>query len=222
MAVGLTAPAESALLQRSGTQCPPGSARRSPAGVLPGPANRRSPSEQAHCARLVVPSKCRPGDRPRPGNTSCPSDQAPCARLVATKDPVWRITASRQKVKLPAIRHACPPGSDQQIRADGSPPAGERSSSRRSSTHARPRVTSRSAPAGHRRPASERATPAVGHVVPAWRWPGKVKSATGPAAPGLPGAGGGGEARSRRRSRSTWSGASRGSVCPSPLPSPPG
>ncbi len=211
--------------------------------------NRRSPSEQAPCARLAVPSKCRPGDRPRPSITSCPSDRAHCARLVATKAPVWWITASRQDVKLPAIRrprpprsdqqiprrritagrrtiklpaieHACPPESDQQIRADGSPPAGERSSSRRSGTHARPRVTSRSAPTGHRRPANdqapgdqarmparerpaERATPAVGHAVPAWRWPGGKKSATGPAAPGLPGAGGGGEARSRGRSRST-------------------
>jgi hypothetical protein len=133
-------------------QCPAESGRGPPR-----PGDRRSSSEQAPCARLVGPSKCRPGDRPRPGNTSCPSDQAPCARLVATKDPVWRITASREKVKLPAIRHACPPGSDQQIRADGSPPAGERSSSRRSSTHARPRVTSRSAPADHRRPANDQA-----------------------------------------------------------------
>jgi hypothetical protein len=181
VAVGLTAPAESTLLRRSGTQCPPGGVRRSPAGVLPGPANRRSPSEQASCARLVVPSKCRPGDRPRPGNTSCPSDRAPCARLVATKAPVWWITASRQDVRLPAIRRACPPGSDQQIprrritagrrtiklpaikhacppesdqqiRADGSPPAGERSSSRRSGTHARPRETSRTGyPSGRAR-----------------------------------------------------------------------
>ncbi len=73
-----------------------------------GPAGRRSHSEQAHCARLVEPSRCRPGDRPRPGKTSCPSDQAHCARLVATADPRQRFTAGRQTVGLPAIRHTVP------------------------------------------------------------------------------------------------------------------
>jgi hypothetical protein len=222
VAVGPTAYAEPAFFQRSDTQCLPDSARRSPTGVHPGPAIRRSPSEQAPCARLVVPGKCRPGAAPparqhvvsQRSSTLCPpgSDRRP--DLADHCQPA--------RIKLPAVRHACPPGSDQRIRAGGSPPAGERTGSRRSSTHARPRVTGRSAPAGHRRPASERATPAVGHAVPAWLKPGEVMGATGPAAPGQPGAGGGGEARSRRRSRSAWSGASRGSVCPSPLPSPPG
>ena len=61
-------------------QCPAESGRGPPR-----PGNRRSPSEQAPCARLVEPSECRPGDRP----------------------------PARQRVVSQRSSTLCPPGSDQ-------------------------------------------------------------------------------------------------------------
>ncbi len=120
----------------------------------------------------------------RPANDRTPGDQTHCARPKTT---------SRSE---PAVHRR--PANDQA--------PGEQAH------WARPRPTRRSVTAVHRRPADARASPAGGPAVPALRWPGCVVSATGPAAPWLPGAGGGGETRGRRRSRSTWSVASRCSV----------
>jgi hypothetical protein len=61
-------------------QCPAESGRGPPR-----PGDRRSSSEQAPCARLVGPSKCRPGDRP----------------------PASQYVVSQRSSTL------CPPGSDQ-------------------------------------------------------------------------------------------------------------
>jgi hypothetical protein len=206
------------------------------------PRSRRSSNDQAHCARLTVPGRVRPGDCPRPGESALSQRTGTlCPPGSAQQMPAGGPPPTRQDVVSQRSGTLCPPGSDSRSGlAVHRRPANGRTPS--DQTHcARPRTTSRSVPAVHRRPANDqapgdqahwahprptrrsvtvvrrrpadaRATPADGHAVPAWRWPGGVVSATGQAAPWLPGACGGGEARSRRRSRSTWSVASRGSV----------
>ncbi len=148
-------------------------------------------SGQAHCARLVAPSRFRPEDRPparrvdalQQSGTLCPSGSA--QQIPAGgPPPARRVDASQLSCTL------CPPGSDQQILPGGSPPASERSSSRRSRTLCPPEsdLQNRAGgplPAGGRSGlqrsstrcptgsnlAESAARRVLGHTVPVWKRP---------------------------------------------------
>ncbi len=99
-------PSESALSQRSGALCPPGSAQQMPAGGPP-PARQDVVSQRSS-------TLCPPGSDRRPS-------------LAIHRKPARRSSSQRTGA-------LCPPENHQQIRAGGSPPAGDRSGSRRSGT----------------------------------------------------------------------------------------
>jgi hypothetical protein len=106
----------------------------------------------------------------------------------------------------------CPPGSDRRIRPGGSMPAGGQSGSRRSSTLCPPEADQQIRDGGSPPTGRRQCLQRTGTRCPLGSGPAEGRVPPGPAAPRRPGAGGGGEARSRRRSRSTWSVASRGDV----------
>jgi hypothetical protein len=89
--------------------------------VIPGPASRRTPNDRAHCARLVATGGSGLADHPRPGESSH-SDRAHCTRLVATgRSGPADHPRPGESSRTQRSSTLCPPGSEQQIRAGGSP-----------------------------------------------------------------------------------------------------